>query len=171
MLVARARPHELLGRSMNPASPVDAHEIVRAYLTALDQQYRAKASFPVSRTALPFSRQVIQRSIRTVVESLTTAGQLSQELRETLEIAYTSLADYVDEELVQVMREYHDALSALDADGRIGREKTGTAAWGRIAETSSLVARIARAIADDADVLRAEFREFSTQIVTTAPTA
>ena len=167
---ARAR-HELPGRFMDPASPVDAHEIVHAYLTSLDQQFRANESFPVSQSTLPYSRPVIKCSIRTVVESLTAAGQLTEDLRNALEIAYTSLADYLDDELVQVMHEYRDALSALDADGRIGREKAGTAAWVRISETSSLVGRIARAIAEDTDALRAEFRTFSPQIVTTAPTA
>ena len=73
-----------------------------------------------------------------------------------------SLADYVDDELVRVMREYRKAMSELDVAAGSGQEKTGTAAWGRVAEMSSLVAGIAKAMADEAETLRTEFQQFAT---------
>lgn len=145
---------------MDPENPIDAHAIARAYMAVLEQHYRESDPFPMPHSALPFPKPVIQRSIRTVLAALAQAGSLTPELVDTLEVAYTSLADYVDDELVRVMREYHGALADLDADTRRGPEKTSTAAWGVVADTSSLVGRIARAIADDTTALRAEFREF-----------
>src|SRR5262245_41628936 len=145
---------------------LEAHEIVRAYMAVLEQHYRANEPFPMPSSTLPHAKQLIKRSMREVVGSLSAARPLTEDMRGVLEIAYTSLADYLDDELVQVMREYNEAMSSLEADeaGR-GREKTGTAAWGRIAESGSLVARIAQSIADETDTLRSEFQQFAQQVV------
>jgi hypothetical protein len=153
---------------MDPEMPLEAQNIVTAYMTVLEQQYRANEAFPMPVSTLPYPKHLIKQSMRTMAGSLAVTGQLTAELHGVLEIAYTSLADYVDDELVQVMREYRQALSDLDTDGRMGREKASTPAWGRIAETGSLVARIARAIADEADALRAEFREFQPHVAAQA---
>jgi hypothetical protein len=152
---------------MDPDNPVEAHRIVHAYLTVLDQHYQANESFPMPHSTLPYSKPIIRQSLHTVVGSLAAAGQITPELHRTLEIAYMSLADYVDEELVRVMREYRQAMSELD-EGR-GREKTGTAAWEQVAETSSLVAGIAQAIADEAESLHSEFQHFATHKTAEAP--
>jgi hypothetical protein len=154
---------------MDPDDPFEAQEIVRAYMAVLEQHYRAGDTFPIPRSTLPHSKDLIRQSMQTMLRSLAAAGQITQEVRSVLEIAYVSLADYLDEELVQVMREYGRALSELDAEAGHGREKTGSAAWARIAETSSLVARIARATADETESLRAEFQQFATHPATEAP--
>jgi hypothetical protein len=155
--------------SMDPDDAVEARGIVSAYMTVLERHYRANEQFPMPHSTLPHPKHLIRQSMRTMVGSLAAAGQITQELQDALEIAYTSLADYLDDELVKVMREYGDAMSNLDAEAGRGREKTGTAAWGRIAETSSLVARIARATADEAEALRAEFQQFTTRMAAEAP--
>ena len=49
--------------------------------------------------------------------------QLTSELRDYLEVAYVSLADYVDEECVTLLREYGRAGEELAADRRLAREK------------------------------------------------
>ena len=154
---------------MDPDDPVEAHTIVCAYLTVLERHYGGNETFPMPHSALPYSKHIIRRSMRTMVGSLAAAGQITEELHASLEIAHTSLADYVDDELVQAMREYGQAMSEINADAGRGREKTGTAAWERIAETSPLVARIARAIADEAATLRAEFQQLTKQKAAEAP--
>jgi hypothetical protein len=154
---------------MNPDDPVEACGIVSAYMTVLERHYRANEQFPMPHSTLPHPKHLIRQSLRTMIGSLAAAGQITQELQGVLEIAYTSLADYLDDELVQVMREYRDAMSDLDAEAGRGREKTGTAAWGRIAETSSLVAGIARTTADEAEALRAEFQQFTTRVAVESP--
>ncbi|HEY1308069.1 MAG TPA: hypothetical protein VGF24_31165 [Vicinamibacterales bacterium] len=155
---------------MDPDIPIEAQDIVRAYMTVLEHQYRTNESFPMPLSTLPYPKPIIKRSMKTMVVSLSATGQLTSELRDGLEIAYATLADYLDDELVQVMREYSAAMSELDGDGRIGREKTSTTAWGRISATSSLVARIAQASAEEADTLRAEFHSFQPQTAAPAST-
>src|SRR5262245_3806710 len=115
--------------SMDADDPVEAHQIVRAYMTVLDQHYHANEPFPMPHSTLPYSKPIIRQSMKTTVGSLAAAGQFTPELHRTLEIAYASLADYVDEELVRVMREYRQAMLELDDTGGQGKEKTGTAAW------------------------------------------
>lgn len=156
---------------MDPEIPTEAHHIVRAYMAVLEGQYRANESFPMPASTLPYSKPVIKQSVRTIVAALSSAGQLNDDLYGVLEIAYTSLADYLDDELVRVMREYHAAMSELDDDGRMGRDKTDTTAWARLSETSALVARIAHAIAEDTDALRAEFHTFESQTASPIPSS
>jgi len=156
---------------MDPDIPIEAQDIVRAYMLVLEHQYRTNDTFPMPLSTLPYPKPIIRRSMQTTVASLSATGQLTSELQDALEIAYTSLADYLDDELVQVMREYNAAMAALDSDQRIGREKTSTAAWGTISATSSLVARIAQAASEEADTLRAEFRAFRPQTAAAASTS
>ena len=156
---------------MNPEIPTEAQNIVRAYMAVLEDQYRANESFPMPASTLPYSKPIIKQSVHTIVTTLSSAGQLNDELRGVLEIAYTSLADYLDDELVRVMREYQAALSDLDHDGRMGRDKTDTAAWARVSETSALVARIAHAIAQDTDALRTEFQTFGSPAASPIPSS
>ena len=153
---------------MDPDKSIEAQDVVRAYMTVLEHQYRTNDSFPMPLSTLPYPKPIIKQSMQTTVVSLSATGQLTSELRDAFEIAYTSLADYLDDELVQVMREYSAAMSDLDSDGRIGRDKTSTEAWGRISATSSLVARIAQASAEEADALRAEFHSFQLQAAASA---
>jgi len=148
---------------MNPEDPREAHAIVRAYVSVLEQHFRADDPFPMPTSTLPYSKPAIKQSVRTVVDALTRTGQLSGELRALLETAYASLADYLDDDLVRVTREYRAALSDLEGDGRTAREKTDTPGWTRLADTSGLVGRIARAAADEADMLRAEFCTFGSR--------
>jgi hypothetical protein len=154
---------------MDPDDPTDAHQIVSAYMTRLEQDYGADEPFPLALSTLPYSKHIIPQSMKTMVGSLTAAGQLTPELHRVLEIAYMSLADYVDDELVRVMREYRQAMSELDVAAGSGQEKTGTAAWRQIAETSSLVAGIAKTIADEAETLHTEFQQFATHTAAEAP--
>ena len=67
------------------------------------------------------------------------------------------------------MREYRKAMSELDVAAGSGQEKTGTTAWGQVAEMSSLVAGIAKAMADEAETLRTEFQQFATHTAAEAP--
>jgi hypothetical protein len=46
--------------------------------------------------SLPFSKSTIRIAIRTSVMQLISAGQLTEELRDYLETAYTCLAEYLD---------------------------------------------------------------------------
>src|SRR5215510_5687540 len=99
---------------MDPDIPIEAQDIVRAYMTVLEHQYRTNESFPMPLSTLPYPKPIIRRAMQTMVVSLSSTGELTSELRDGLEIAYTSLADYLDDELVQVMREYNGAMSDLD---------------------------------------------------------
>jgi hypothetical protein len=82
---------------------------------------------------------------------------MTAELREYLEIAYVSLADYVDGELATLLREFGRAGDELAADRRPVRERVATGAWQRIAAQSRLAGEIARSISTEAGELRDEF--------------
>jgi hypothetical protein len=154
---------------MDPDDPTNAHQIVSAYMTRLEEHYGADEPFPLPLSTLPYTKHIITQSMKTMVGSLAAAGQITPELHRVLEIAYTSLADYVDDELVRVMREYRKAMSELDVAAGSGQQKTGTTAWGQVAEMSSLVAGIAKAMADEAEMLRTEFQQFATHTAAEAP--
>ncbi len=144
---------------MDPLTPQEAQRIVTAYL----KQVEAHAStdvYPCSIDDLPQSKEIIRAAFRTCISTLAGTGQLSDELREYLEIAYVSLADYVSPESLELLREYGRAGDELAADRRLAREKTGTDAWRRLIEQSSLAGQLARTISNEADRLRAEFKSW-----------
>ena len=109
---------------------------------------------------LPDPKPTIRAAFETSTKALVTAGQMTDELRDYLEIAYVSLADYVDDESVALLREYAHAGQELAAERRIVRDKVTTDAWRRVAEQSRLAGQLARAISAEADELRVEFRSW-----------
>jgi hypothetical protein len=147
---------------MDPEDPVVAQVIVAEYARLLEQHSQAD-QYPSPVSSLPYSKQIIKTAIRTCVRSMIATSQLTEELRDFLEVAYISLADYIDEELVRLMTEYRAAGATLAAEGRLAKEKVETPAWKTLARTSGLAGEIARAIAQDTEELRAEFRSELTQ--------
>jgi hypothetical protein len=146
-------------RSGDPRDPAEAREVVVEYARVLER-HLAEEQLPAPLEALPYAKGVIREAIRTSVLSLSGSGQLTDQLREFLETAYISLADYVDKDLVRLLKEYREAGAELAADTRSAREKTAMPAWQRIAESSAIAGKIARSISEDADQLRQEFRGF-----------
>jgi hypothetical protein len=57
------------------------------------------------------------------------------------------------------MREYARAGEDLAADPRLAKEKTSGAAWQTMASSSRLAGEIARSMASEAELLRAEFQQ------------
>ena len=145
---------------MNPAIPADAQQIVGQYLTLLER-HAGTGTYPVSAGTLPFGKDLIKTAIRTSVTSLGSSNQLTSELRDYLEVAYVSLADYIDAELAALIIEYNQAADSLAADGRSPREKAGSPSWETLSRSGRLAGQIARAIADETEALRGEFRSFS----------
>jgi hypothetical protein len=140
---------------MTRDDPESAQRIVAEYAQVLEQG--GSHAFPASARALPYPKQIIKSAILTCTARLRQTQQLTADMREFLETAYIALADYVDDDVVQVMAEYRDALASL-SDVQMARDKLQTPAWERIAETSRLAGDIAKSIADDASALRLEFR-------------
>jgi hypothetical protein len=143
---------------MNPQDPESAHRIV-AEFAGLHEQHVTGARLPVSVRVLPYPKQTIKEAILTCRRTLQYTEQLTPDLHEMLEEAYVGLSEYIDDELVRVMTEYREAADTLAADARQAREKTQTQAWSRLAETGRLAGNVARAIAEDATALRAEFQD------------
>jgi hypothetical protein len=144
---------------LDPDVPADAQRIVATYLTLIEA-HASEDVYPGALRDLPHSRPTIQAAFRTSVSALSSCGQLTTELQEYLEVAYVSLADYVDDESVALLREYARAGNELAADRRLPREKIGTDAWRRVTEQSRLAGQLALAISADADQLRTEFRSW-----------
>lgn len=144
-------------------TPQDAQRIVAAYLTVVET-HAAGDVYPCSIGDLPESKEIIRAAFRTCVTALASGDQLTAELREYLEVAYVSLADYVDEECVALLREYGRAGEELAADRRLARDKTGTDAWQRLREQSPLAGQLARAISEEAARLRDEFRSWPSAV-------
>lgn len=142
---------------MDTSDPRVAQQIVGAY-TALLEQHADRNVHPESLATLPYPKAVIKASVRTSVLALATTGALTGEMRDFLEVAYISLADYVEVDLVRIMHQHQQAGAALAADERLGTEKRTTPAWQRLADTSRLVGEIAKAMADETETLRTEFR-------------
>lgn len=144
---------------MDPNSPHDAQAIVAAYLTLVEAHAEADV-YPGSLRELPHSKETIRAAFKTAIAALISTGDLTAELRDYLEVAYVSLADYVDDEGVALLREYARAGEELAEDRRLAREKTTTDAWRRVTEQSRLAGQLARAISEDAERLRTEFRSW-----------
>jgi hypothetical protein len=141
---------------MDPANPVDAQRIVTEYARLLEHHAETDA-YPLSVSTLPYAKPIIKQAIQTSVIALVQTGQMTDELRQYLEVAYTSLADYLDDELVRVMTDHQRASTAFAVDARFAREKADTPAWRTLSETSGLVGQIAQTVADDVRALREEF--------------
>jgi hypothetical protein len=144
---------------MDPHDPAQAQNIVAAY-AALLERHDAGDVYPAPVTALPYPKETIKVAIRTSAATLSSMGRLTPDLDDSLELAYLSLADYVDEEVARLMREHRQASRALAADSRMGREKKELPAWRVISETSATVAQIASAMADETAALRDEYRRW-----------
>jgi hypothetical protein len=144
---------------VDPNTPHDAQSIVAAYLKMVEAHAAADV-YPGSLRDLPHPKETIRSAFKISTMALVTTGQLTADLREYLEIAYVSLADYVNEEGATLLREYARAGEELAADGRLAREKTTTDAWQRVTEQSRLAGRLAKTISTEADELRAEFRSW-----------
>lgn len=144
---------------MDSITPQEAQRIVAAYLQVVDADAAADM-YPCSAEDLPQAKDTIRSAFRICVTSMGSTGQLTDELLEYLEVAYVSLADYVDQECKALLREYARAGEELAADPRLAREKTTTDAWRRVTEQSALAGQLARAISEEAEQLRAEFRSW-----------
>jgi hypothetical protein len=143
---------------VNPEDPLSAQQIVSEYARVLDRDLQ-QGNFPAPIDSLPFAKPSIETAIRTSVSTLASTGQLTDDLREFLETAYVSLADYVAPDIVRLMSEYTRAAEELTAGQRLPREKTTGPAWQRLTESSRLAGEIARAITSDAERLRMEFQQ------------
>jgi hypothetical protein len=148
------------GGAVNPDDPLDAQQIVAEYARVLDRDLQS-GRFPAAVESLPFAKPTIKAAIRTSVTTLANNGQLTEDLREFLETAYVSLADYVTPDLVRLMSEYTQAADELAADPRLAREKTTGRPWQTIAESSRLAGEIARSVASEAELLRGEFQQLT----------
>jgi hypothetical protein len=141
---------------VNPSDPVSAQQIVSEYARVLGRDLE-RGNLPAPIDSLPFAKAAIKTAIETSIQSLASTGQLTDDLREFLETAYVSLAEYVPADFVQLMTEYTRAGDALAADARLAREKTSGPAWQTLTESSRLAGEIARSMASEAEQLRLEF--------------
>jgi hypothetical protein len=146
-------------RDMEPTTPLDAQRIVAAYLKVVDRHAETDV-YPCSIDDLPESKENIRAAFRTCIDALAATGQLTAEMRGYLEVAYVSLADYVDQECFALLREYGRAGEELAADRGLAKEKVATDAWRRLSDQSRLAGQLARAISEEAERLRDEFRSW-----------
>ena len=142
---------------MDVIDPAVAQQIVAEYARLLERQ----TEWPASLDLLPYPKRTIKSAIHASCVALLSTGQLTDELREFLETAYVSLADYVSADVSRLMLDYQRAGADFAVDARRVREKTTTDAWRTIADSSQLAGDIARSIAAEAEVLRSEFRTFT----------
>lgn len=147
---------------MNVHDPAVAQQIVTEYARLLER-HAEEDLYPASISELPYPKVTIREALESSVRTLVAMDQLTDELRDYLEVAYVALADYVDDEMVRLMREYRRDAERV-ADGvRPAREKMASPAWTRMAETSRLAAEIAKSIADESAALRREFQTFASR--------
>ena len=146
---------------MDPQNAGDAQLIVASYLQALEEHAESNV-YPSSVRDLPSPKEAIRTAFKTSTVALVVMGELTSDLRDYLEVAYVSLADYQDEECATLLREYLRASEGLMNVSRSPRERAGTASWQRVSEQSPLAGRIARQISVEADTLRQEFRSWHT---------
>ena len=148
---------------MDPSNFREAQRVVADYLKVVEA-HAAQEVYPGSLRDLPHSKEIIRSAFKTAIEALATTGQLTPELRDYLEVGYVSLADYVDEEVATLLREYRRAGEELAEDRRLAKEKVGTEAWQRISEQSRLAGEVARNISAETDRLREEFRSWQSGV-------
>jgi len=142
---------------MDPYDPLDARQVVIEYARVLERDI-TESRHPARIDSLPYAKPVIKTAIATSVKQLARTGQLTDELREYFETAYTGLAEYLDSEIVDLIRLYRESAEELTEPSQSARDRTQTAAWRRIAESSALAGEVARATTKEAGVLRSEFR-------------
>jgi hypothetical protein len=142
---------------MQTDDPAQAQQVVVEYARVLERHIEEQRH-PAPIDSLPYAKPVIKAAIRTAAQGLAATDQLTDDLREFLELAYVSLADYLDSDLVRLLSEYREAAAELAVEGRLASEKVATPAWRRITESGAIAGEIARAIADDTEALREEFR-------------
>lgn len=144
---------------MDPLDPLDAQQIVAEYARLLERDV-TENRHPARVDSLPYGKPLIKSAIRTSVQHLLATGQLSDELREYLETAYTMLAEYLEAELVQVLAQYRESAASLTSAGPSPQDKTQSAAWRTLRDSGALAGEVARTVASDAEDLRREFRGF-----------
>ncbi len=142
---------------MDPLDPLDAQQVVIEYARTLERDV-TESRHPARLDSLPYAKPVIKSAICTSAKNLAVSGQLTDELRDYLETAYTLLAEYLDGELVDLMSEYRQSAEQLAVESSSPRDKTQTAAWRTLAESSALAGEVARAVTTEAESLRSEFR-------------
>jgi hypothetical protein len=142
---------------MHIDDPAQAQQVVVEYARVLERHIEEQRH-PAPIDSLPYAKPVIKAAIRTAAVGLVASHQLTDELREFLETAYVSLADYLEADLVRLLTEYREAAAELAVEGRLASETTTTPAWQRIAGSGAIAGEIARFIADDTEALREEFR-------------
>jgi hypothetical protein len=142
---------------MNPEDAESAQRIVAEYAAVLERESEQEV-YPSSVSRLPYPKQTIKAAIETCVRGLASTDQLTAELSDFLEIAYVSLADYVEEDIVRLLVEFREAGDSLADDGRLAHERVGTAAWKRLSDSARLAGEIASTIAQETEALRQEFR-------------
>ncbi len=143
---------------MNAHVPGEAQRIVVEYVRMLEDDI-LRHRHPGRLDALPFAKSTIRTAIRTSVQYLAESRQLTEELRAYFETAYTSLADYVEAEVADLLAEYARAAESLTAGPSRPDDKTRSQAWRTVADAGVLAGAIARAIAAEAEQLRAEFHD------------
>jgi hypothetical protein len=146
---------------MNPDDPHVAQQIVAAYVSVLER-HQEQQTLPAPVSALPYSRDTIKQAIGTSMRALSSSGQLTDELQQFLEGAYVALADFVDEELVRLMRDYNRAADDLSQASQATGERVKTSSWQTLRQTSGLAGEIARSVAADAAELQREFAQILT---------
>jgi hypothetical protein len=149
--------------AMDPLNPADAQQVVIEYARMLERDI-AENRHPARIDSLPFAKPVIQTAIRTSVGELAQSGRLTEDLRVYFETAYTSLAEYLEGELVDLLTEFQRSAEQLTHEAVAAGEKTRSAAWRTVAESGALAGEVARATTQEAERLRAEFRQFAAPV-------
>jgi len=144
---------------MDPLDPLDAQQIVVEYARLLERDISGDRH-PARVDSLPFAKPIIKTAIQTSVTQLALSGQLTAELREYFETAFTCLAEYLEGELVDLVTEYRRSAEQLTVESLLARDKTKTSAWQTLVASSSLAGEVARATTIEAEKLRREFHGF-----------
>jgi len=144
---------------MDPSDPLDAQQVVIEYARLLERDFEQQRH-PARIDTLPYAKPIIKSAIRTSVKRLSASGQLTVELREYLETAYISLAEYLEGELVELMTLYRQSGEQLAVEAASARDKTKTPAWQTLAQSGSLAGEVARATTTETETLRTEFHSF-----------
>ena len=142
---------------VKPGDPRQAQQIVATYAEALERDMET-GRLPAPADSLPFATPVIKSAIETSARAAASSGQMTHEIREFLETAYVSLADYVASDLARLLAEYRRAADEFAAGDSTAQPKLTGAAWRTLTETSRLAGDIARSIAAEAQQLRSEFQ-------------
>ena len=144
---------------MDTSDPLDAQQVVVEYARLLERDFNQQRH-PARIDTLPYAKPVIKSAIETSVRRLSASGQLTDELREYLETAYISLAEYLEGELVELVTLYRDSADQLSLDSQSARDKMQTPAWQTLAQSGSLAGAVAQATTLEAEALRSEFQRF-----------